>query len=186
MPQDRLPLIPPASNANVDTGFGEWGVGTAHFSPDRLYRYRLSRVFDSTLPAVNFLMLNPSTADAFKLDPTVRRCMGFAKLWGMGTVEVTNIFAYRATNPKELYALVDPVGIDNDAAILAAANTAALVVCAWGTHGALVGRGLQVVTMLARAGVSVQVLKLTQAGHPMHPLYLAANTKPFVWQPSAS
>jgi hypothetical protein len=173
-----------SSGLIVDTGQGPWGIGTAAFSQDYLFRYRLSRIFDEALPRINFLMLNPSTADAFKLDPTVRRCMGFAKLWGMGTVEVTNIFAYRSTDPKELYKVTDPVGSYNNKAILAASSAASMTVLAWGAHGSLHDRAHAVIDMLRANGHITHVLKLTKVGQPMHPLYMSADTKPFLWPPA--
>ena len=138
-------------------------------------------MWDASLPAVNFLMLNPSTADAFQLDPTNRRCVGFAQAWGYGSIVTTNIFAFRSTNPAGLRTAKDPVGPDNDETILTAAKNADLVIAAWGTHGELQGRGEVVRAMLCEAGVELHALKLTKAGHPGHPLYVAADTKPFCW-----
>ena len=138
-------------------------------------------MWDASLPAVNFLMLNPSTADAFQLDPTNRRCVGFAQAWGYGSMVTTNIFAYRSTNPAGLRMAKDAVGSGNDEAISTAAKNADLVIAAWGTHGELQGRGEAVHAMLCEAGVELHALKLTKAGHPGHPLYVAADTKPFCW-----
>mgnify|MGYP000880158315 CR=1 FL=1 len=86
---------------------------TAGFSPDREFRYTLTRRWDDRL-LVNFLMLNPSTADENIEDPTIRRCMGFARDWGYGGLMVTNIFAYRSTDPKALYKVPDPTGPANN------------------------------------------------------------------------
>jgi len=133
------------------------------------------------MPTVNFLMLNPSTADAFQLDPTNRRCVGFAQAWGFGSMVTTNIFAFRSTNPAGLRTTNDAVGSENDEAILTAATSADLVIAAWGTHGELQGRGEAVRTMLCEAGVELHALKLTKAGHPGHPLYVAADTQPMRW-----
>ena len=126
-------------------------------------------------------MLNPSTADAFRLDPTNRRCVGFADSWGYGSLVTTNIFAFRSTNPAGLRAVGDVVGPENDAAIVEAAKGADLVIAAWGTHGAMHGRGERVRELVSAAGVSLHVLRLTKAGFPGHPLYVAADTSPMRW-----
>ena len=94
----------------------------------------------------------------------------------------TNIFAYRSTNPAGLRTAKDPVGSGNNETILSAANNADLVIAAWGTHGELQGRGEVVRTMLCEAGVELHALKLTKAGHPGHPLYVAGDTQPMRWR----
>jgi hypothetical protein len=124
----------------IDVQETSWGTGTATFSADRRYRYRLSRVWDTSLPRANFLLLNPSTADAFVLDPTVRRCLGFARDWGYGAVEITNAYALRSTDPGALRTTADPVGVGNDHAIVYAAQDAQLVVVGWGVHASHLSR----------------------------------------------
>lgn len=165
----------------VDTDIGPWGQATATFDPARRYRYRLSRVWDLNGPRVNFVMLNPSTADAFKLDPTVRRCIGFAKAWSAGSVEVTNAYALRSTKPSGLRDVADPVGPGNDEAIAAAARAADVVVVAWGVHAVYLDREAQVRQLLTKAAVIPHVLRLTKDGHPGHPLYVPADTELMVW-----
>ncbi|PDT55075.1 MULTISPECIES: DUF1643 domain-containing protein [Sinorhizobium] len=140
------------------------------------YRYRLERQWDGDKPKVAFLMLNPSTADASQDDPTIRRCIGFAKAWGFGGLIVGNLFALRSTDPKALYGHPDPIGADNDQHILAIAKSAHKLVCAWGTHGALHARAREVYEMLEFFNLAA--LKVTVEGHPAHPLYIAANTEP--------
>lgn len=167
--------------SEIDTEHGTWGLATATFDRSRAYRFRLSRVWDASLPRVNFVMLNPSTADAFTLDPTVRRCVGFARAWGAGALEVTNCFALRSTDPAGLKRVDDPVGPGNDAAIVAAARAAGVVVAGWGVHAELGGRGAVVRALLADAGVALHHLRLTKAGHPGHPLYLPAAVTPVRW-----
>jgi len=119
----------------VDRATGPHGVATAVFDPTRTFRYRLSRTWDREGPVVAFVMLNPSTADAEVLDPTVRRCVGFARAWEFGSLEVVNLFAFRATDPRDLLLAAAPVGPDNDQAIVDAASAADRVVAAWGTRG---------------------------------------------------
>ena len=122
-------------------------MSDATFSPCKVYRYSLTRGFDDG-PACNFLMLNPSTATATEDDPTIRRCIGFAKGWGYGVLYVTNLFALRATDPRELYKHAEPVGPDNDRCILTAATGSQLVVAAWGVHGAHRDRGADVARLI--------------------------------------
>jgi hypothetical protein len=166
----------------VDVAEGDWGVATATFDAYRRYRFRLSRVWDAAGPRVNFVMLNPSTADAFGVDPTVRRCLGFAQRWGAGALEVTNCFAFRSTDPSALRCADDPVGHCNDDTIVAAATRADIVVAAWGVHAVLGRRDVAVRMLLAGAGVELQVLAFTKDGHPRHPLYLPAATDPQPWR----
>jgi hypothetical protein len=176
----RVP-VGPVLRTFADTA---WGQGTASFSLDEVFRYRLSRVWDESGPRVNFLMLNPSTADESVLDPTVRRCMGFARAWGMGACEVTNVFAYRSTDPAALRGALDPVGPGNDEAIVDAAGQAVFTVAAWGTHAELGGRNARVLELLRGGGVDVRALRVTAGGHPGHPLYLSAACTPVVFGPA--
>jgi hypothetical protein len=140
------------------------------------YRYRLERQWDGDKATVAFLMLNPSKADASQDDPTIRRCIGFAKAWGFGGLIVGNLFALRSTDPKALYDHPDPIGPDNDQHILAIAKSARKIVCAWGTHGALHDRGREVAERLEF--FDLVALKVTVDGQPGHPLYLAADIQP--------
>ena len=156
----------------VDTALGPWGLATATFDVTRRFRFRLSRVWDPGGPRVCFVMLNPSTADASTLDPTVRRCAGYASAWGAGALEVTNVFALRSTDPAGLSRVDDPVGPGNDGAILAAAGAADRVVCAWGTRATLLDRHAAVLDLLRGAGIAPTALRLTRDGFPGHPLYL--------------
>ena len=135
----------------------------ATFSADRRYRYRLWRRWDGARPVVAFVMLNPSTADARRDDPTIRRCIGFAKSWGFGGMEVVNLFAYRTTDPGELRRVTDPVGADNDRHIRRAIARADLVVLAWGART----RSRRLLSL-----PHARCLGLTRAGQPRHPLYL--------------
>lgn len=122
-------------------------------------------------------MLNPSTADASRDDPTIRRCVAFARAWGYGGVEVVNLFALRATHPFYLRASAEPVGPDNDRHILLAARRAEHTVLAWGIHGELGGRGADVLALLSRRTRAL-CLGWTRQGHPRHPLYLRRDARP--------
>jgi hypothetical protein len=144
----------------------------ATFSPCRRWRYLLWRRWDASQPAANFLMLNPSTADEVKLDPTCSRARDYAERWGYGALIVTNIFAFRNTDPSQMKAAVDPVGPGNDAAIVRAAKDSALVVCAWGNHGGFLGRSAEVLEKLKANGIALHALRVNAGGEPAHPLYL--------------
>lgn len=155
--------------------------GATFSEPDRVYRYLLWREWDPARPRVLFVMLNPSTADETVLDPTLRRCLGFAQRWGFGSFTIANLFALRSTDPKRLREVEDPVGPLNDGYLSAAAMTAGRVVAAWGAHGGLYHRA-DAVTRMLRPCVDLMALRLTSAGDPGHPLYLPAALEPFVWQ----
>jgi hypothetical protein len=150
----------------------------ALFSSCRRWRYLLWRRWDPSLPVANFLMLNPSTADELRLDPSCTRARLYAQRWGFGAVIITNIFGWRATDPREMKAARDPVGRGNDRAIVRAAREADIVVCAWGNHGAHRSRSLDVIALLRDADVRLHALKVTGIGEPGHPLYLPASLKP--------
>ena len=151
----------------------------AIFSPDRKYRYRLWRMWDADKPVLAFIMLNPSQADSQILDATVRRCIDFAKRWGYGTLEVGNIFALKSTDPSLLYSTEDPIGPDNDQAILDIYQKAELTIAAWGSHGAHLNRGKEVLRLIPCAKCLVQ----TKDGQPGHPLYLKSDLKPVAIKP---
>ena len=170
-----------ASHQVTDRVEGPGGAATATFDISRTYRYGLTRVWDRDGTRVNVLMLNPSTADAFVLDPTVRRCVSFARAWGCGSLEVTNLFAFRSTDPRAMVAYGDPVGDGNDAAILGAARRSDRVVVAWGTRGCHLGRAGEVTQLLAGLGVEAEALGVTRSEQPAHPLYLGRDTLPVRW-----
>ena len=146
----------------------------AEFSPCRVWRYALWRVWAPDEPYLAVIGLNPSTADEIQDDPTIRRCIGFAKRWGFGGYFMLNAFGYRATDPKVMKAAADPVGPGNDEAIRRITGGAGQVVAAWGNHCPLDRE--QAVCRLIRQ--SVYCLGTTRSGRPKHPLYLPNETKP--------
>ena len=150
----------------------------AAFSPCKKWRYKLWRIWNPEKPYCLFLMLNPSTADETKNDPTVERCQRFAHAWRYGGLHVCNIFAFRATEPKDMKAFNDPVGPGNDEAIIEIAKNAGIVVCAWGNNGKHLNRSSQVVEMLKANGIDIHYLKLTGHNEPGHPLYLKKTLVP--------
>jgi hypothetical protein len=151
----------------------------ALFSPDRVHRYRLWRTLGSGTRRIAFIGLNPSVADEERNDPTVSRCIGFAREWGFSRFEMLNAFAFVATDPKDMLAAADPVGPENDEWLRRIAGQVDLVVAAWGTYGTHLGRGEQVRGLLG--GVRLQHLGLTKGGHPRHPLRLPAGLRPVEW-----
>ncbi|MFG1846697.1 DUF1643 domain-containing protein [Micromonospora carbonacea] len=156
---------------------------TATFSPCRTWRYSLTRRWRPDTEAVAFLMLNPSTADAMVLDPTIRRCIGFAKQWGFGGLLVLNCFALRSTDPAALKTHPDPVGPDNDAVIVDwLGRLSGPVVAAWGVHATYRGRDAQVADLVRAAGRPLVCLGVTKGGQPRHPLYVPASTPLTPWR----
>jgi hypothetical protein len=158
-------------------------ASTAVYSPSERYRYQLTRTWDPTGKRALFIMLNPSTATEVQNDPTVERCERRARALGFGAFRVTNIFAWRDTDPRAMRAATDPVGPENDAAILDSCPWADTIIAAWGTHGAHLGRGAAVAALLEGTGRDVHHLGLTKGGHPKHPLYIAYTQQPERWLP---
>jgi hypothetical protein len=153
----------------------------ATFSLSRAYRYTLWREWIGGDGYCQFICLNPSTADEVQDDPTVRRCIAYAKAWGFGAFCMTNIFAFRATDPRYMKAQADPVGADNDAHIKRVAAGAGLIVAGWGEHGAHRGRAAEMVKMIP----GLHSLRITRNGQPCHPLYLPKYLKPVPFEPQA-
>lgn len=153
------------------------------FSPCRTYRYALWRegLVDEGPRKDQYAMfigLNPSTADETKDDPTIRRCIGYARSWGYGALCMTNLFAYRATDPGVMKRAPDPVGPHNNEHLLELAAGAGVVVAAWGTHGTHMCRDDDVWRMMSR----LHYLSLTKHGHPSHPLRLSKALAPQPWE----
>jgi hypothetical protein len=155
-------------------------TGSAVISGDGKYRYHLRRPIAPRGRIATFIMLNPSTADAWVDDPTIRKCMGFCQRWGCGELHVANLFAFRATDPAELQQADDPVGPDNvdwlrrvvDFAVNpVGANSCGYVICAWGTHGSYLDQDQTVLDWIGEI-CEPMCLGTTQDGHPRHPLYV--------------
>ncbi len=152
----------------------------AEFSDDRKYRYALWRTWAEGKGVVAFVGLNPSTADEVDNDPTIRRCINYAKTWRFGGIVMLNLFAFRATDPGELKWAGDPFGPMNDYWLEHYYDIADLTVCAWGNDGSFRGRDQAFLRMLYKAEIwEVNVLKITGSGQPGHPLYLPKDLKPF-------
>lgn len=148
---------------------------SAVISKCKNYRYLLNRkTSHKNGKKLVFVMLNPSTADASKDDPTIRKCIGFGERLGYEDVEVVNLFAFRSTKPENLLTCDDPVGPSNDEFIGHAINTSDMVICAWGTKGSILDRDKE---FLSHA-LNLHALEITKDGHPKHPLYISYDKKP--------
>ena len=143
----------------------------ATFSECRQYRYALWRIWDKSKAYALFIGLNPSTADENKNDPTITRCINFARDWGYGGLCMVNLFAFRATQPSVLMAAKHPVGLDNDNCILKMSAKAGVIVAAWGNQGSYLGRSNKIATLVP----DLMCLKMNKTGEPAHPLYQPAS-----------
>ena len=155
---------------------------TAVYSNCENYRYALTRTWDPDGQRVLFIMLNPSKATEIQNDPTVERCERRARALGYGAFRVTNIFAWRETDPQKMRRAKDPVGPDNDTQIAESVVWADTIIAAWGTHGEHLGRGREVTSLLHSVGKPVHTLGLSKAGHPRHPLYISYAQQPMRWR----
>ncbi len=165
------------------------------FSPCRRYRYFLSRYLKEIsdeqgrigpIRSVTFILLNPSTADEQQDDPTVRRCMGYARRWDMHFLYVVNLFAFRSTDPGRLEEVDDPVGWHNDASILSACQPTRMdggvIIAGWGVHGKILNRDREIHRLLH--DFDVKCLGVNEDGTPSHPLYLKGDLDPidYTWR----
>lgn len=158
---------------------GLFQVGySAVVSPCETYRYLLTRMWDQELPGVLFVMLNPSTADANQDDPTIRRCIRFARDWGHGALRVVNLFAYRATDPRALALADDPVGPENFLHVTSAILASSQVVVAWGAHSMAEQQSEGLLQEIRGSGKVPMCLGQCAGGAPRHPLYVKGNTLP--------
>lgn len=128
--------------------------------------------------------LNPSTADETLDDPTIRRCVDFAKRWGFGSLCMMNLFAWRDTKPENMKRASDPIGPLNDSHLIARASEAGIVLAAWGKDGAFMSRANEIYEKLSvNMHILMRCLRRNKDGSPQHPLYVAANTIPTPWRP---
>lgn len=146
----------------------------AIISKDKIYRYKLSRTWDSTKPTILFIGLNPSIANENVDDPTITRCINFAKDWGYGTLLMANLFAFRSTYPKNIYLIDDPIGKDNDHYLLECVTQSDLIAACWGNNGTYMNRE-KVITELVP---NLYCLQKNKNGTPHHPLRPPRNIHP--------
>lgn len=156
-------------------------ASVALYSDCERYRYSLTRVWDEAALRLTYVMLNPSTATEVQNDPTIERCERRARALGYGGIKITNIFAWRDTDPKNLKRAKHPIGPDNDAIVAAAADWGDLTLCGWGAHGSHHERGAEIATHLRATGQPLATLGTSKAGHPRHPLYISYQTQPISW-----
>ena len=150
-------------------------IRAASFSRCGLYRYSLTRRWDSGVGRCVFIGLNPSTADAKVDDPTIRRCMGFTRNWGYNELIMVNLFAYRTPHPELLKKALDPVGPNNRRAVTRSCQSATLVVAAWGAHGTFLDQADRLSTIWSQ--IPVHCFGTTLSGQPLHPLYQRTDAK---------
>ena len=150
------------------------------------YRYALSRNWGAGEEFVCFIMLNPSTADAKKDDPTIRRCVSFARTWGYSNLEVVNLFAWRTPYTGDFRGVADPVGPDNSGYLLDAMSRATIVIAAWGGLELARPRAQEVRQMAAQIRQRLYCLGVTKSGGPRHPLYVRGYTLPKLYQPEVT
>lgn len=155
----------------------------AIISDDQRYRYWLTRRWESDAEPALFVMLNPSTADAEIDDPTIRRCMGFARSWNAGGIVVVNLYAYRATKPADLWTADEPIGELNNTWLREMAERYPVVVCAWGAN-ARDDRVREFCYLMHRIGADLKCLGTTKSGAPRHPLYVKGDTELQRWTPA--
>lgn len=148
---------------------------SAAFSPCGVYRYTLVRIWDTSLPRLLWILVNPSKADAEQDDPTNRKGMKFSKAWGFGSCVFANVFGFQSPHPKVMKAAEFPIGPDNDAHLIEQVYLASAVVVAWGNHGAHRGRDQEVLKLLGPT--RLMCLGTNKNGTPKHPLYLKDDTQ---------
>ena len=146
----------------------------AKLSDCRKYRYALWRTWDSEMPYAMFIGLNPSTADETEDDPTIRRCINYAKDWGYGGLCMVNLFGFRATDPNDMKKASDPIGPDNDTWLNTLAKNAGVIIGAWGNHGSYLNRSSEIIKIIP----NIKCLKQNTSGEPAHPLYQKKTATP--------
>lgn len=162
----------------------------ATFSPDRLYRYALWRIWHMAGSRIAFIGLNPSTADEEENDPTVQRCINHAKRLGYGGMYMLNLFAWRDTDPAGMMTRDYPVEHPhpsykgaNDNSILSRCKKAGKVVLCWGNLGKHIKRDEEVLNLLNEVDYKLFCFGITNLGCPKHPLYLPRDTNLIQWEP---
>lgn len=181
---DGITTCSPEGSKNLADGLvtesGE--LGSAVFDTAREYRYHLTRHWDDIRPSLCWIMLNPSTANASKDDNTIRRVLGFSRTWGYGSIDVVNLFAWRATSQRELRNAADPVGAHNDRIVAEAVIRSSAVVAAWGNGGSMinpltgVARCDEMKNLISDLGAGMECLEVTKLHQPRHPLYVSKAT----------
>lgn len=159
------------------------GESTAILSKDGRYRYQLTRRWAEGADTALWIMLNPSTATASKDDPTIRRCISFSQSFGMASLMVVNLFAFRATDPKKLLALKpeEAIGPNNAAVLGAAMSIASCVIAAWGALPQKLWTASKPSRDVIQTCKKLQCLGRAKSGAPRHPLYVRSETPLMPW-----
>ena len=171
---DAPNVAPLSLTLNAQEGKGQPLKTDAVLSSCRKYRFALWRIWNESKPYAMIIGLNPSTADEKEDDPTITRCIGLARSWGYGGLCMANLFAFRATEPADMFAANDPIGPGNDEWLIKLADAAGVVVAAWGNDGAYLGRSNEVTLLIS----DLHCLKINMTGEPAHPLYLKGSLRP--------
>jgi len=154
----------------------------AVLSPSGVHRYKLARDWNVDLPRCTFIMCNPSTADHEKDDPTIRKCIGFAKRLGFGGFDVVNLFSFRSADVQALGSVSDPIGGQNDLHVVECAKSSQRVFAAWGRAKKIprihAGRDITMCALLDFWGIELWCIGQTQDGDPRHPLMTPYDTTP--------
>ena len=151
-------------------------ISGATLSPCAMYRYRLWRCWDTNKPMITFIGLNPSTANAFEDDNTIRKCMKFAKFWNFGGIWMINLFAYRTKSPDIMKQAEDPIGSEAREYLDMTLDLTHTCVAAWGNHGEYQDRANEVLSIIREKNIPVKCLGKNKNGTPKHPLYLKSDT----------
>lgn len=159
----------------TDAGWLDTG---AVFSPCRLFRYELWRRWRAEGPLLTFIMLNPSTADEVQNDPTIERCERRARMWGFAGLRIFNLYAFRATEPKDMKAAADPFGPENLERLIKAIEHDRNIIAGWGAHGRYRNASSIIMMEVERVGRTIYCLERTKAGQPKHPLYIGYDKTP--------
>lgn len=148
------------------------------------YRYQFSCQWGTQGRFITFIMLNPSVGNQQQPDPTLRKCINYAKNWGYDGIKVANLFAYVSTDPQRLTSVVDPVGPDNDRHLLEMIQGVDRIVLAWGKMlpKSFVQPRIQEVLYLLRERDSYCLEKTKCGSFPKHPLFLKADLTPILFQ----
>ncbi len=146
----------------------------AIFSEDNIHRYALIHEWELDRPSLMIISLNPSAEDGELNNPTIRRCIGFAKRWGFGRLFITNLFSFKTSSPKDLFNSENPIGNKNDYWLKKLSKKVDKVVLAYGNHGKFKNRHEEILKIIH----DPYCIKKSKTGMPMHPLYLKYTEEP--------
>jgi hypothetical protein len=168
-------ITPSSLFAESNSGKAQYSNTAAlHYPAPLVSRTRTTRT-STKYRRIAWIGLNPSSADEVTLDQTLATVCRYSRKWGFAELVMLNLFAFRATDPRDLKRATDPIGPDNDKHLLSEVREVDRVIACWGGHGRFLGRDRQVADLL---GVSFECLLRNRTGTPHHPLYLESRIKP--------